>query len=49
MESFQSMSDMDYKELDDDAPEFERAGLKPTPRDQPEPERDDDADEADEP
>jgi hypothetical protein len=42
------MSDMDYKELDDDVPEFEREGLKPKPREEPAPERSDDPDEADE-
>jgi hypothetical protein len=30
------MSDMDHRELDEDAPEFERQGLKPKPRSEPE-------------
>jgi hypothetical protein len=42
------MSDMDYKELEDDAPpEFERAGLKPRPRDEPAPEPDEDRPDSD--
>jgi hypothetical protein len=47
MESFPSMSDMDYKELDDDVPEFEREGLKAKPREEPTPEAEADT-EADE-
>ena len=33
------MSDMDHRELDEDAPEFERQGLKPgsEPEEEPEP------------
>jgi hypothetical protein len=40
------MSDMDHKELDEDAPEFERQGLKPEEQrdDEPEPASSDEAD-----
>jgi len=40
------MSDMDHKELDEDAPEFERRGLKPPPEPDEEPEGEEGSDES---